>query len=402
MAINICLFEDEQLPSLHPLTLTRPADDLRTGILTIREKWELDLEPASTARLLRTHLTDLFPAGSLREDMPCLWINARYLPSGPLLAQVRDLSIGSALKKGDTVIAAKMEYETTEAQLEAGEIDFSGLMVVETEQSFLSIDHLWDLLDYNGDQIRVDLGRLPEPLKKNITVSEDAVMEHREQIFIDEGAMIEPGAVIIAEKGPVYIGIGATVEAGSLIRGPAAICEGATIKMGAKIYGGTTVGPVCKVGGEVNGCIFHSYSNKAHDGFAGDSLFGQWCNLGADTNTSNLKNNYSPVRITDWENRQEIDTGRQFLGTIMGDHSKTAINTQLNTGTVCGVSCNIFSADFPPKFIPSFSWVGSNVIQPYQFDKAVETMKTMMARRDVELLKPYEEMMRYIYDREQE
>ncbi|HET6527577.1 MAG TPA: hypothetical protein VFG39_02385, partial [Balneolaceae bacterium] len=175
-------------------------------------------------------------------------------------------------------------------------------------------------------------------------------------------------------------------------------CKGTTINMGAKIYGKTTIGPVCKVGGEINNSIFHSYSNKGHDGFMGNSLIGQWCNFGAGTNTSNLKNNYSNIRITNWENQEEIETGQQFFGTVMGDHSKTAINTQLNTGTMCGVSCNIFSADFPSKFIPSFSWVGSNVIQTYRLDKALETMKAVMARRNVELTDEYRQLMKYIFD----
>jgi UDP-N-acetylglucosamine diphosphorylase/glucosamine-1-phosphate N-acetyltransferase len=188
--------------------------------------------------------------------------------------------------------------------------------------------------------------------------------------------------------------------AGALIRGPVAICEGATVNMGAKIYENTTIGPVCKVGGEINNCIFHSYSNKGHDGFAGNSVFGQWCNLGADTNTSNLKNNYSTIRITDWNTESEIETEQQFFGTVMGDHSTTAINTQLNTGTICGVNCNIFSADFPPKFIPSFSWVGSNVIKPYKFEKACVTMQAMMSRRDVEFTEEYKALMQHIFNAE--
>ncbi len=186
----------------------------------------------------------------------------------------------------------------------------------------------------------------------------------------------------------------AKVEAGSILRGPVVVGEGTTVKMASRIYGGSTIGPVCKVGGEVSNCIFHSYSNKAHDGFTGNSLFGQWVNLGADTNTSNLKNNYSTVRMANWVTRKEEETGVQFLGTVMADHSKTAINTMLNTGTMCGVSSNIFMGGFPPKFIPSFSWVGSSEFGVYKFDKAIEAMKAMMKRRNVELTEAYQKMMR--------
>jgi UDP-N-acetylglucosamine diphosphorylase/glucosamine-1-phosphate N-acetyltransferase len=203
--------------------------------------------------------------------------------------------------------------------------------------------------------------------------------------------------MIFAEKGPVYIGEGAQIMANSVVRGPAAICEKSVIKMGAKIYEDTTIGPVCKVGGEVANVIFHSYSNKAHDGYAGNSVFGQWCNLGADTNTSNLKNNYSTVKVIDWRTKKEIDTGQQFIGTIMGDHSKTGINAMLNTGTLCGVCCNLFSDDYPPKFVPSFSWVSGNDIVPYHFEKAVEAMERMMQRRDVPLTPSYHRMMKAIF-----
>lgn len=185
--------------------------------------------------------------------------------------------------------------------------------------------------------------------------------------------------------------------AGAIIRGPAAICAGSTVKMGAKIYGATTIGPVCKVAGEVQNVIFHSYSNKAHDGFAGNSLFGQWCNIGANTNTSNLKNNYNPVSVTDWESGRVWDTGTRFLGTMMGDHSKTGINTMLNTGTVIGVGCNIFGDGFAPKHIPSFSWVNGSVIEEYRFDKSAETMKIVMSRRNVELSDSYLSLMETIH-----
>lgn len=219
-------------------------------------------------------------------------------------------------------------------------------------------------------------------------------------IFVAEGAVVEAGAILNASTGPVFIGPGARVECGAILKGPVAICEKATVKMGARVSEATTIGPLCKVGGEIMNSIFHSYSNKAHDGFVGNSVIGQWCNLGADTNTSNLKNNYSRIRLRDWLSGETIDTGIQFFGTVMGDHSKTAINTMLNTGTICGVSANIFTSGFPPKYIPSFSWLGDEGQTTYRLEKALEAMSAMMGRRDIELSDTYRKMIEHLFTHE--
>ncbi len=395
--MQLCFFEDEKLTTFHPLTLTRPTDNLRIGILTLSEKWEYAAHPKNINRISRPELNGLFEGDDISTDENCIWINSRYLPTEQLVMQVNNLSEGQYLTCGETVIAANVDGATSGQWLEKGEPDFNTLFVLESND-FLSINNLWDLFQLNGQEIVRDIDLLEIDSKVNGSVSDQAVLENRDQIYIQEGATIEAGCVLNATKGPIFIGKNATVMSGTHIRGPVAICEDATVKMGAKIYQDTTIGPVCKVGGEVNNSIFHSYSNKGHDGFVGNSIIGQWCNLGADTNTSNLKNNYSTIRIPDWTDGQEIETKQQFFGTIMGDHSKTAINTQLNTGTICGVSCNIFSNDFPPKLIPSFSWVGSNVIQTYRLDKALEAMEAMMARRDVSLTEDYKRMMRAIFD----
>lgn len=398
--MQVCFFEDDAYQRFHPLTLTRPVDDLRTGILTISEKWEKALEPDQAARLVRPSLTGVFNSGSTDPNRSCYWINSRYVPDSGLIREIQRLDSGSCLMENDTVVAAHVDGRASAEWLESGRVDFNTLFVIQSS-GFTCLRHVWDLFTLNGEQIAADLELLG--LSAGIDgdgVSDHAFFENPEEIYLGEGAVIEAGCVLNADGGPIHIGKGATVMAGSVLRGPVAVCENAVIKAGAKIYPDTTIGPVCKVGGEVNNCIFHSYSNKGHDGFVGNSLFGQWCNLGADTNTSNLKNNYSDVRITDWESQEEVETGQQFLGTVMGDHSKTAINTQLNTGTVCGVSCNIFASDFPPKFIPSFSWVGSNVMQPYHLNRAFDTMEAMMARRDVELSEPYKTMMRGIFEGE--
>ncbi|MFH5831788.1 putative sugar nucleotidyl transferase [Halalkalibaculum sp. DA384] len=393
--MQCCFFEDQLLSRFHPLTLTRPLDDLRVGICTVAEKWKAELELEHTSRLLRDTLKGVFEQPPIDPGEPCLWLNARYLPQEALLERIHDLEVGSCLRSGDIEIAAKVDGAESARWLSNNRANFNSLLVFETDD-FDPLEHLWDLFQVNGREIRADIERMGHPSSEDHSISPHAVLENRDQIFIGEGVSVEPGAILVATEGPIYIGPGATICAGAILRGPVAICRESIVNMGAKIYGASTIGPVCKAGGEINNSIFHSYSNKGHEGFIGNSLVGQWCNFGADTNTSNLKNNYSTIRLTDWTSMQQVETGQQFIGTIMGDHSKTAINVQLNTGTVCGVSCNIFTADFPPKLIPSFTWVGTNVLQPYKFDKAVETMEAVMKRRDVELTENYRNMMERI------
>lgn len=393
--MQLCFFEDAKSKDFHPLTLTRPTDDLRIGILTLSEKWMQVLNLSNIHRVVRPELSDLFKTGSFLPNESYLWINSRYLPSDDLLTQIHNLSVGQCLRHNNTIIAAKVDREVSQQWSQKNAPDFNSLFVLETP-GFACISSLWDLFQYNGEEITRDIERLNlEPTGKR---AEHAFYVNQEQIYIDSNAVIEPGCILNADNGPIYIGDGATLMSGAHIRGPAAICEDSIIKMGAKIYGDTTIGPVCKIGGEIKNTIFHSYTNKAHEGFIGNSVIGQWCNIGADTNTSNLKNNYSTVRITDWDSREELQTHQQFFGTVMGDHCKTAINTQLNTGTLCGVSCNIFAGDFPPKLIPSFSWVGSNVIQTYRLDKAFEAMEAMMVRRGVKLTESYKNMMCHIFN----
>lgn len=396
--MQLCFFEDNRHSRFHPLTLTRPVDDLRLGILTLAQKWQTALDIDDCCRILRPGLKHIFSSKTFDPASDCLWINPRYIPGKDLLDKIGDMNTGQCLRTGKTVIAAVVDGTDSAKWLEHGSTNFSSMFILESD-NYKSIDNLWDLFLMNGSEIEQDIKRLNPLVSGNADVSEHAVLENRENIYTQDGATIEAGCVLNAGDGPIYIGPGSRIMSGSHIRGPVSIGEESVVKMGAKIYQGTTLGPVCKAGGEVNNCIFHSYSNKGHDGFTGNSLFGQWCNIGADTNTSNLKNNYSTISISDWDSREEYETGQQFFGTVMGDHSKTAINTQLNTGTLCGVSCNIFSADFPPTHIESFSWVGSNVIQTYRLEKAFEAMEAMMARRDVELTEDYKEMMRYIFEK---
>lgn len=395
--MQICFFEDEVSQHFQPLTLTRPVDDLRIGIYTIAEKWKHALNLDQCSRILRPELCGVFPNGSINDTSSCTWINSRYLPDDNLIAKIKNLSEGQCLQHDQTIIAARVDSDTSQSWLSANQPNFNNLFVLECAD-FTSISRLWDLFQYNGSEIKNDLNRSSIDKHPNNSISPQAILQNKDNIYISKGATIEAGSKLIATDGPIYVGEDATIMAGANIRGPVAVCKHATIKMGANIYGGTTIGPVCKAGGEVSNSILHSYSNKAHDGYMGNSLIGKWCNIAADTITSNLKNNYGTIKLTSWKDEKEIKTGQQFIGTIMGDHSKTAIDTHLNTGTVCGVSCNIFSNDFPPTFIPSFSWVGANVMQTYKLDKAFNAIEAMMARRNKLLTEDNRKLLTRIFN----
>ncbi|MEX0662170.1 MAG: putative sugar nucleotidyl transferase [Balneolaceae bacterium] len=397
MSFITCYFEDEFLEHFHPLTLTRPLHDLRVGILTLGEKWEYTLNNNNSVKgTIRPELKGVFPEQKpVSDNETVLWINPRYLPTENLLKQIRSLKSGEGIHCDDHLIVANVEAAVHNTWLKTG-INLDQVTLLEVDQT--GLQNVWQLFQWNGQEIRQDLKRIPSLKVANSKDYPYSSLVNSDQIFIEDGAIIEPGAILIAESGPIYIGKGARLMANSVVRGSAAICEKSVVKMGAKIYEDTTIGPVCKVGGEVSNVIFHSYSNKAHDGYAGNSVFGQWCNIGADTNTSNLKNNYGTVKFRDWATGKELDTGQQFIGTIMGDHSKTGINAMLSTGTLCGVCCNLFSDGYPPKFVPSFSWVSGKDLVPYHFDKAIEAMEKMMKRRNVELTPAYRNMMETILE----
>lgn len=400
MKTRCCFFEDDFLENFHPLTLTRPVYDLRVGILTLGDKWlhALDVPKQKSAGTLRNHLKGVFDEFTISDPSDfALWINPRFIPSDGLTDEVKNLNENEGLISDNQLVAAFISYETHEKWKQLG-IDLDDIKAKNlNHDGLITLKNSWELFQINGDQISSDVELIRNNFERNTKDFPHAVFTSEENIFIEEGAIIEPGAMLLADGGPIYIGKGARVMANAVIRGPSAICEKSVVKMGAKIYEDTTVGPVCKVGGEIANTIFHSYSNKGHDGYVGNSVFGQWVNLGADSNTSNLKNNYSSVKVVDWKTKKEIDTGQQFIGTIMGDHSKTGINAMLNTGTLCGVCCNLFSDNYPPKFVPSFSWVSGNDIVPYHFDKAVEAMERMMERRSIQLTPSYHRMMKALF-----
>ena len=402
MDISCCYFEDDLLENFHPLTLTRPVYDLRVGIYTLGEKWVNALQsPHKICGPIREHLRGVFDEYKFDESTEeILWINPRFIPNKNLVEQLQKLVPESGLLSGSgSLIAAKVTQQIHNRWMENGiTSDEISTSKIEAD-SITEVKNIWELFQLNGNQINQDISWLDRSLfiDKIEASFPHATFINADQIYIEEGANIEAGAILIAEKGPIFIGKNAHIMAGAIIRGSSAICNNSVVKMGAKIYEDTTIGPVCKVGGEISNVIFHSYSNKAHDGYAGNSVFGQWCNIGADTNTSNLKNNYSTVKVRDWHTNKMMDTGQQFIGTIMGDHSKTGINSMLNTGTLCGVCCNLFSDDYPPKHVPSFSWISGNNIVPYHFEKAIEAMEKMMQRRSVELTPAYKNMMKAIF-----
>jgi UDP-N-acetylglucosamine diphosphorylase/glucosamine-1-phosphate N-acetyltransferase len=354
--------------NLRPLTSTRPISHIRIGILTIQEKWQMLSGRTVMIKPVVSYLQS-FSNFSLDNGKTC-FINSAVLPTPELLQAISQLNQGESLYKNRTLLASMVNPQEHAFEKE-----------LEYEGEIIQLNYPWDIFTHNDKAIRLDFELLTQNRKSAPLSSTNTLIGPVNQLFIEEGATVE-GAFINTRTGPVYIGKNAEIMEGSAVRGPLALCEGATLKLCTKIYGATTVGPFSKVGGEVNNSVIFGYSNKGHDGFLGNSVLGEWCNLGADTNNSNLKNNYGVVKAWNFEQKEMIDTGLQFLGLIMGDHSKSGINTMFNTGTVVGVSANIFGSGFPPKYIPSFSWGGSEGFELFNFDKALEVVEKVMKRRD--------------------
>ncbi|WP_298345293.1 putative sugar nucleotidyl transferase [uncultured Algibacter sp.] len=383
--MNYILFDGPSRNSLLPFTFTRPVADIRVGILTIREKWEAYLKTTTTT-VTEDYLSDKFPMVEMDEN---IMVNASYLPNLQLVEMVKDLKENQAIFKDDEVIA----FFTKEAQ---DDINFENYDAIEFTQDIIKIENTWDIFSKNGEAIQEDFNVITKDrVSQPIPASNNVIAP--ENIFIEEGAKLE-FTTLNATNGPIYVGKNAEIMEGSIIRGPLALCESAGIKLGAKIYGPTTVGPHSKVGGEVNNSVIFGYSNKGHDGFLGNSVLGEWCNLGADTNNSNLKNNYAEVRLWDYQTEGFAKTGLQFCGLMMGDHSKCGINTMFNTGTVVGVSSNIFGSGFPRNFVPSFSWGGNSGFTTYLTKKAFEVAKVVMARRKMEFSEQDQAILEHVFE----
>lgn len=395
MPMHLILFDEPaRWRSLLPFTHTRPVAEIRCGIFTAAQRWEclLALKPGY---LTEAYLQEVFPLNAGEDN---LYINSAVIGNAHLAQAVSLLQSGEKLMQGKELLAFRSpdKFENFDAlyqQAAAQEIQYGN------EETILLLRQPWDIFTHNAAAITSDAAllcreRTSQPLPTDIWV------RGAENIFLEAGASIAPGVVINATEGPVYIGKAAEIMEGSLIRGPFALCSHAVLKMGAKIYGGTTIGPGCKVGGEVNNAVFFANSNKGHDGFIGNAVIGEWCNLGADTNCSNLKNNYDEVKVWSEAQNQLIATGLTFCGLLMADHAKCGINTMFNTGTVVGVSANVFGAGFPDKFVPSFSWGdGGPGTLTYRLDKALETAARMMGRRGQALSDAWRKVYQEIFDR---
>ena len=389
--VKFILFDDATRFQLLPFTHTRPVADIRCGILTMRERWEKLLN-SHTSTLTEHYLQEIFP---LETGDGNVFINSSVFADKKLIEGIANLNPGEKLIWNQTLLAARF----TEGEINF--VNFEKLVEQLSIQNFVGNIHklrnIWDIFSHNEQAIKEDFKILTQG-RKTAAIPEHVIVSGAENLFIEKGAIINAGCIINATTGPVYIGKGAELLEGALLRGPIAVCDHAVIKMGAKIYGATTIGPGCKVGGELSNVVFLANSNKGHDGYLGNSVIGEWCNLGADTNCSNLKNNYDQVSIWNEHWNSSVKTGLQFCGLFMGDHSKCGINTMFNTGTVVGVSANIFGGGFPDKFIPSFSWGGCGETVTYEFSKALETANRMMNRRNEELSHQEMEMYRYVFE----
>ena len=386
--MNIILFDDETRRTLLPLTQTRPIADIRIGILKIHEKWERSCL-AKVSFLTEKYLQDLFPLSLTNDNY---FINGSLLPSEELIAEIKALAIGDALVQENLIIA--IHTGSLESVKDITSVETRNPKPVKT--NFKRLVFAWDVFSLNEHSLKTDFELITKNRKSQPISSTNRVLQP-ENIFLEEGAVVEC-ANLNATGGYIYIGKDAEIMEGAMIRGPFSLGEYSTVKMGAKIYGATTVGPHCKVSGEISNSVIFGYSNKAHDGFLGNSVLGEWCNLGADTNNSNLKNNYSKVKVWSYEHQDYINTGLQFCGLIMGDHSKCSINTMFNTGTVVGVSANIFGNGFPPKFVPSFSWGGSEGFITFRLEDALEVATRVYERRHLEFGKKEQAVLRFLFD----
>ena len=389
---NIILFDDDHWQSLLPITYTRPIAEIRIGILTIREKWEARVN-CQTSFITQDYLSEKFPIEISNNN---LVINSRLLPNDNMEDLILQLDINEVLLYQDSLIAARLDKTQFDKLIENQGLDeLNGIDISKHQKYIHLISKPYDVFKENGKELAKDYkiltyGRTSEMIPYHChPIAPD-------NIFIERGAKITC-CTLNASDGPIYIGKDAEVMEGAHIRGPFALLDNSVVKMGAKIYKDTTVGPWSKVGGEVSNVVFQGYSNKGHDGYLGNSYIGEWCNLGADTNSSNLKNNYAEVKIWDYNKNGFSTTGLQFCGLITGDHSKTGINTMLNTGTLIGVNANVYGSGFPRTFIPSFSWGGSSGYKTYKIDKALEVAEKVMARRSIELSDQDKIILEYVY-----
>ncbi|MBC8112138.1 MAG: GlmU family protein [Verrucomicrobia bacterium] len=385
--MNFILF-DEPIIRQHllPFTFTRPVASIRVGIVTIKEKWEHFLQ-TKVSFLTEGYLQKKFPSVLADKN---IFINGAVLPNDSLLQSIGKLNAGERLVQQNTLLAVKT-YHTNPFEESLKSVDF--------QESFQAITQLWDIFLSNGEQINADFQWITAGRTSELITDSHTKIYKPEAIFVEAGVEIR-ASILNAENGVIYLGKNATIQENSVIRSNFAMLEGSSLSMGAKMRGDITLGPYCKVGGEVSNSILFANSNKSHEGYLGNSVLGEWCNLGADTNTSNMKNDYGNIKIWNYPAQDFKTTGRQFCGTMMGDHSKAGINTMFNTGTVVGVNCNVFGGGFPPKYIPSFSWGGADCFEQYGLEKALEVASRMMQRRGETLEETDKEILRYLFQKE--
>ncbi len=387
---------------LLPLTWLHPAYDLRCGILTLREKILRAYNTPEYALECRPYLAECLAEqnpGAKVNQLPggtVLAVNGRVLWNADLARRIPLQGPDRYYRCGDELVAARLSGDRLAALDPAEQPSSEQRPAVETEQVEATIIAWpWDLMRHNAAQIIADFPLVATPGAIDGRVMDGAHLVEKGNLCLAPGSKVRPGAVLDASGGPIFIDRDATIMAGALIVGPVYVGHKSAIKMGAKIYQGTSIGEVCKVGGEVEETIFHSYSNKQHNGFLGHAYLGQWVNLGAGTNNSDLNNDYGNVKVM--VDGQLVDTGSMFVGATIGDHTKTGINTILNTGTVLGVGCNIFGADFPPKYIPSFSWGGAGGLQEYRLEKCLQAARRVMGRRQLDLTAAGEQVIRHVF-----
>lgn len=383
--MNFILFDGKVRDALLPFTYTRPVADIRIGILTIREKWEKRLG-LTTTTLTEEYLEEKYPMVEMEDN---IMINASFLPSDKLVAEIKKLENNQAIFYNDEVIAF---YATNSQESN----DFDGYDHIIYDAPLIQIKNTFDIFTYNDVAIKQDFDFLTKG-RKSAAIPDSVYCVAKENIFIEEGAEVYFSS-LNASKGPIYIGENAQIMESCSIRGPVALCNNSNLKMGSKIYGGTTIGPHSTIGGEVKNSVIFGYSNKGHEGYLGNSVLGEWCNLGADTNSSNLKNNYSEIKLWNYESERFVKTGLTFCGLMMADHSKCGINTMFNTGTVVGVSANIYGSGYQRNFIPSFAIGGPGGFKTYQMKNVGEVTTSVMSRKDIEYSELENRILTHVFE----
>lgn len=393
--MNLILFDSDARNHLLPLTATRPMGELRLGILTLREKWERRMR-ASASYITQDYLQEKYPIHIESEN---LVINSGIVPTDKLCRRIADLGISEALIDKGELVAARLNEDQFEQLLEDEEVESLQGLDVDESIELTYLRHLWEITRLNERAIRDDFALLTQGRKSESVSPSNRLIGPIQNIFLEEGVKMEC-CILNVTNGPIYIGKNAEVMEGSILRGPVTIGAEAMVKMGAKIYGPTTIGPGCRAGGEITRSILSANSNKGHEGYLGDSVLGEWCNLGADTNNSNLKNNYAEVKLWNYETERFEKTGQQFCGLFMGDHSKCGINTMFNTGTVVGVFANIYGAGYPRQFVPDFAWGGAESgYRNYRFEDVCATAEAVMSRRNQPFTDLEKAVLYHVYDR---